>query len=141
MSKKLNLPTVLITTEYLSGKTLQELADIYQVNRGTIKNQLNLSNVLPRPRRKDFFNESYFSSGVISHNHAYILGLLYADGYNNRTSHTVKIDLKSDDILLLSEIKQELNSTQEIKLYTNKTSYGDCQIARLRFTSFRLHSK
>jgi hypothetical protein len=135
MSKKLNLPTVLITNEYLSGNSLQETADKYQVNRGTIKNQLKLSNIQPRSHRKDFFNESYFSNGVISHNHAYILGLLYADGYNNRTSHIVKIDLKSNDIALLNEIKVEINSTQEIKLYTNKTSYGNCEIARLRFTS------
>jgi intein-encoded DNA endonuclease-like protein len=127
--------------EYLAGNSTQNIADKYLVSKTTINRYLHKTNCIFRSNgeqhRKDFFNETYFSGGIKSVDHAYILGLLYSDGYNNEKHNIVKLDLKSNDIEILQKIKSVLNSSQEIKIYLNKTDKGDCEIGRLRFTSSR----
>lgn len=57
--------------------------------------------------RKYHFNEHYFDS-IDTPNKAYILGLLYADGYNSINKWTIRIQLQYTDKEILELIRKEL---------------------------------
>ena len=128
-----------IVSEYTNGNSTIEIAKKVACSKNTIRNILIKQNIsLRKPKeahRKDFFNQSYFSNGVVSQEHAYILGLLFADGYNSEKYNLVKLDLKETDLDILEKIKFELSSTTAIKKYTNNTTYGKCNIVRLQVIS------
>jgi hypothetical protein len=67
-------------------------------------------------------DRDYFEK-IDTHNKSYILGFLYADGHINEIKNTVKIQLKSsdDELLLLNQIKNEIQYTGEIKKYQDKS--------------------
>lgn len=128
-----------IKSEYLAGSTTDRLAKQFGVSKNAIRNRLLRQGISLRnskeAHRKDFFNQAYFSNGVVSQNHAYILGLFFADGYNNEQRSSVKLDLKETDVDILEKIKLEMQSSASIKRYTNNTTHGKCKIARLQFVS------
>lgn len=128
-----------IISEYSNGSSTHDLAKYFKVSKNTIRNTLLKQGiVLRKPKeahRKDFFNQSYFSNGVVSQKHAYILGMLFADGYNNEQRSLVKLDLKETDVDILEKIKTEVQSSASIKTYVNNTTYGKCKITRLQFVS------
>lgn len=70
-------------------------------------------NINGRLKNRYTINENYFSS-IDNHNKAYILGLLYADGYvgDEKTNNIILVQ-KNENLLL--KIKEELNYTGEIK--------------------------
>lgn len=59
-------------------------------------------------------NEQYFSK-IDTHEKAYILGFLWADGHNNPRSG-LQISLQNRDIEVLENIKKELESNAPIKI-------------------------
>ena len=94
--------TVAIGNEYnVSHKTIARLLDkhgIERSNRG----------------RKYFFDEHYFDN-IDTPNKAYILGLLYADGYNSMDKYTVRIQLQYTDKSILEMIRKELRYEKPLK--------------------------
>lgn len=66
--------------------------------------------------RTYFVNENYFNR-IDTPNKAYILGFLYADGYNNEKNGSLQISLQNRDIVILEKIKRETESTCNIKNY------------------------
>lgn len=84
-------------------------------------------------RRKYTVNEEYFS--IESHNMAYILGFLAADGTVGKDTNTIKIGLAGIDYDFLVSIQQEIKSDRGVKKYTNSKGFDCCQIS---FTSQKI---
>lgn len=65
-------------------------------------------------------DENFFEK-IDTEEKAYILGFMYADGtvYNDRA----KLDLQSEDIQILNDIKQVMNIKSSIKVYKNKNTW------------------
>lgn len=77
----------------------------------------------PRKTWNDYYSESFnvkYFDILDSHDKAYILGLLYADGYSSIVERSTIISLKESDKYLLDEIAQRLNSKLEIKRVENQ---------------------
>lgn len=64
-------------------------------------------------KRKYSLNEDYFDE-IDTPNKAYILGFLYADGYNNRINNTVVLSLNREDREILEKISKEVGSTKPL---------------------------
>jgi len=71
------------------------------------------------PIQEDFFDK------INTEKKAYILGLLYADGYNQTERNTVSISLKEDDKDILEKITSIIQPTKPlIHIITNKSKKG-----------------
>lgn len=81
--------------------------------------------------RKYTINDNYFK--VQSHNMAYILGLIAADGNISSKENGVSISLKETDKEILEKINEELNNSRPIKVY-ERTDRNE-KVAKLLFWS------
>lgn len=81
-------------------------------------------------------NEEYFN--YESHNMAYILGFIAADGTVREKSNEIKITLSSVDKELLEKIREELNSDRPLREYSDNNGYSKVE---LDFTSPIIKSK
>lgn len=96
---------------YDSGLTAKEIAKHYGfASPGPIRLVFKRNNWCFRTKevrpRKYNINQNYFNS-INTPNQAYILGFLYADGYNS--NHGIEIVLNKKDIEILDFIKKELS--------------------------------
>lgn len=64
-------------------------------------------------KRKYILNESYFDE-IDTPNKAYILGFLYADGYNNRINNSIVLSLSKKDREILEKISEEVGSNKPL---------------------------
>ncbi|MAX51482.1 MAG: hypothetical protein CMH22_05840 [Methylophaga sp.] len=85
-------------------------------------------------QRKYKINEEFFDE-IDTEEKAYVLGLLYADGYNNTDRNSVKIVLKNSDRNILDRIKNLIQPSKKLYLYKNETSYGNSDICHLDITN------
>lgn len=83
--------------------------------------------------RKYSIDDNYFKTQ--SHNMAYILGLLAADGSVSSKENGVFIQLKADDKKILEDINKELKNTHPIKVYSCIKEERKEEIAKLSFWS------
>ena len=77
----------------------------YQINYILEKN--GIAKTFSEARREYGLDEHYFDE-IDTPNKAYILGFLYADGYNNDINHTVVLTLHERDKNTLEKIRKEL---------------------------------
>lgn len=77
----------------------------YQINYILEKN--GIAKTFSEARREYGLDEHYFDE-IDTPNKAYILGFLYADGYNNDINHTVVLTLHEKDKDTLEKIRKEL---------------------------------
>lgn len=95
----------------------------YQINYILEKN--NISKTFSEARREYYLNEYYFDK-IDTPNKAYILGFLYADGYNNDINHTIVLSLQEKDKDTLEKIRNEIGCEKplyhihSINKYDNK---------------------
>lgn len=77
---------------------------------------LDNNNIVRQNRiaKKYEYNVNYFDS-IDTPNKAYILGLLFADGYNGKSKQTIRLQLQECDIDVLLRIKDELNLSKSLK--------------------------
>ena len=114
-----------ITNMYLSGITVDDIVKKYRVSNKTIYDILKLKNVklLDYGEHSKIYtlNEHYFDV-IDTHNKAYILGLLYADGCN--TEKCITLSLQSSDKYILESINNELSSNRPLKFlpYSQKNN-------------------
>ena len=95
--------TVLIGKEFgVSHKTIARLLEKNGIARSYVGN------------RRYHFDEHYFDF-IDTPNKAYILGLLYADGYNSVDKWTIRIQLQYTDKEILELIKKELKLEKPLK--------------------------
>lgn len=100
-------------------KTLQELG----VHVNTFQEAMGL-------QRHYNVNDNYFK--IQSHNMAYILGFLSADGGVSKDTNHITIDLKDIDEEILYKIKKELSAEAPLEHYVNNSG---CHYSRLRICS------
>lgn len=117
---------------YISGKTLTEIAKIAECDHSNIKTHLERMNVVRRvptiTSRKYSINETYFEK-VDNEKKAYILGFLYADGYNQQTKNQIRLTLQGQDVHILEEIKFCLDYNKPLmKIEREKGVYYDLSI-------------
>lgn len=103
---------------YVEGKSTSEIAMLANVSARYIRMVLSDSNVPRRAigswKRKYDITENYFKTW--SHNMAYILGFIAADGVIQKENQCVSVSQKESYIL--EDIKKELKTNQP--LYQNK---------------------
>lgn len=87
---------------YLSGVSLGDIAKQYNSTRATVSKQLK-NNGVDIDRYTYHFDEHYFDN-IDSQDKAYILGLLWADGYNNIDKGSIIVSLQRPDKDLLEKI-------------------------------------
>lgn len=88
--------------------------------------------------RKLEVNEKYFDGGIKTHECAYILGLFYADGYNNEDKGALGINLKACDASLLQNISAILGGNREVRIYSIKYKNEYKEYAHLYIGNRRL---
>jgi hypothetical protein len=114
-TKKKNLDIHKLVEDYRNGKGIPTLAAKYKVSNGVIANRLHNCDTIFRSAadsaRKYDIDENYFET-INSNEKAYILGLLFADGYNHVNKNTIVLQLSSPDEYILSLIGN--------KIYRNK---------------------
>ena len=107
------------------NKSSEEIATFYGVKRYKINYILKKNNIqksFSESRRKYNIDINYFDE-IDTPNKAYILGFLYADGYNNRINNTVVLSLKREDEEILEKINKELKNEKPIYRYDYINNY------------------
>ena len=92
------------------------IGKLFGVSHKVISKVLEKNNI-PRTKtghRKYHFDEHYFDV-INTPNKAYILGLLYADGYNSLDKLTIRLQLQYTDKEILELIRKELNLEKPLK--------------------------
>ena len=129
MYVKQKMSTVAIGKIYgCTHKPITKVLKKYEINRvGNGRRQYNL-------------NEHYFDK-IDTPNKAYILGFLYADGYNGREKATVTMSLQEEDGYILEQIRQELESEKPLEYldYSNKHDFGYTYKNQYRLLMFSAH--
>lgn len=99
---------------YASGVSSNVISERLQIHSRVVLQCVRL--VMDVRHRVYQLDEHYFDV-IDSPNKAYILGFLYADGYNNYQTRTVSLDLKYVDVDILRRISKELKTNRPL-LYT-----------------------
>lgn len=122
---KLNEHIEDIVEMYLKGKSCPEISKKFNCTSNAILYQLKKRKITRRTNsqinRKYTLNENFFNK-INNQNKAYILGLLYADGYNFIKENKVVLQLHKQDKQILEEISKKIKSNkplQEIKVKNN----------------------
>ena len=110
---------------YTKGISTTKMADIISMGQGDISKYLKDNDVSLRPT--DFYNRRYtvdhdYFEVIDTHDKAYILGLLAADGYVEDKKHTVNIGLQERDKYCLEWVNSCLGSNAPIKLSQKKNN-------------------
>lgn len=90
-----------------------ELANLLNVSKRSISRVLNERNINTKRKNRYILNESYFNN-IDSEEKAYILGLIYADGFVGDDKFN-NIVITSIDLDILEKIKKEFEFTGEIR--------------------------
>ena len=102
---------------YRSGLSRDKIAKMYGVSNTVISRILKKCGVQMRDDshkgRIYTLDEEYFDN-ICTHNQAYILGLLYADGCNHPPRNTFFIELQERDRKILEQIRDELQSNHPL---------------------------
>ena len=122
-----NLEKEDIVSLYINGETTISIAEKYNVSDETIRRWLNILGI-KRRSAKYHVNQNYFDV-IDDQNKAYILGLLYADGYNNVKNHCVSITLQEKDKHILESISNLVESDRPLRFVNNSKknqNWSDC---------------
>lgn len=130
-----------ITNDYVINKIgVYSLSRKYHLSEDVIKRTLRNKGITLRnyteakqEGRKYSINDDYFKTQT--HNMAYILGLLAADGNVSKKENQVSLSLINEDKELLEQINKELNNSRPIKEYTVSTEPQRKPMAKLQFWS------
>ena len=125
---KIQISKEQIKQYYLEGKSTVEIAQIANCNQSNINSHLKRMGVSirkPFEIRRYSLNKEYFKS-IDTQEKAYILGFLYADGYNQETKNQIRLTLQKQDKDILDKINIELNHNKPLLLL--RDSYLDLSI-------------
>lgn len=110
----------------VEGLNSYKIAEVYKISYKSVVKVLDeygINRIYSGGSRKYTFNEHYFDV-IDTNNKAYILGFLYADGYNGVDRNIVSINLQERDKELLDKIKIELDSNNQLT-YLDYSHYND----------------
>lgn len=104
---------------YCEGLSSVKISKHFDIKYQDVLNILKINNIEIRGRssmnRKYTINENYFDI-IDSKEKVYILGFLYADGYNHETKGSIVVSIHKKDISVLEFIKKELKYDFNIKV-------------------------
>lgn len=133
-----------MVNKYLLGESAKEISLQYGITGSSVGSMLKRRNIKTRSQkeiqRKYKVDDNFFDV-VDSEEKAYILGFLYADGYNNTDLNYIEITLNNKDINILRIFKDILKCDrplQKIKVKLNNKEYNHI---RLNITSERLSQR
>ena len=119
--------------------TQKEICRTLLISESVIRKTLDRNNVKRRStsecNRRYALNEHYFDE-INTPSKAYILGLLYADGYHNVKDNTISITLQEEDKHILESINILINSNRPLRFINNNEknpNWKNCY--QLSFTS------
>ena len=119
---------------YNDGMTSYELGDMYNMSDESMRRWLQLWGIAMR-HTKYVFDEYYFDI-IDNQDKAYILGLLYADGYHNVKKNTISITLQEEDKNILEHISFLINSNKPLRFVPNHEKHFNWKNCyQLSFTS------
>lgn len=108
-----------IIERYNNGMSTYEISKLYSTSDETIRCWLEKYGV---DRRHSIYTvNDYYFDNIETQEQAYILGLFYADGYNNQKKHTINIVLQEDDKHILDEINILIENSHPL-IFVNKNS-------------------
>lgn len=113
-----------IVDMYLNGYSSVKIGQLYDMSHKPVLSVLDKMGV-PRnwnSLRKYNINEHYFDN-IDTPNKAYILGLLYADGYNNTSINAIRLSLQEDDKQILEDISKELDYNAPLIFYEHSKEH------------------
>jgi len=121
-----------IIYDYKNNITNKEISKKYNLNRGVVqsilkRNNIKLKTLSESSRKHNLLDENYFNN-IDTNEKAYILGLLYSDGYINKNGFGISLHEKDKEILeKISNIiygKVVLGYRKERETtYSNKKNY------------------
>jgi intein-encoded DNA endonuclease-like protein len=120
---KIKISKEQIKTLYLEGKTMIEIAKIAKCNFSNIRSHLHRMGVEIRKSdkyRKYEIDENFFKV-INTEEKAYMLGFLYADGYNQSSKNQVRLTLSSIDAEVLLKFNIFLNYDRPLLYLKNNT--------------------
>lgn len=105
----------------------RDIGKLFNISHGAIdriveKYNLKIRGVGGGGTRRYTLNSNYFDN-IDTPNKAYILGFLYADGYNCITSQTVKLQLQEQDKHILERINKEIGSNKPLEFCDNSNKH------------------
>lgn len=110
-----------IVEKYLTGDySCHVLAREYKIDHGSISDLLKANGVsvnqnLSELCRKYTLNEHYFDS-ISTEEQSYLLGLMYADSYNNEETGSICLALQTEDRYILEWFNLQINSNRPISV-------------------------
>lgn len=146
MSKKLNIDINKAILMYENGSSTKQIANLFNCSDVTIQNRLRLNNIKLRTAsenaRRYKVNESFFRK-IDTPEKAYILGFIFADGYNYRNDiskdYKLKIRIHPKDINLLETFRILLESEKPVYVENQTNGYKPGEpIANLTICSKKL---
>lgn len=155
MDKCENIKQLRYNEKYFTDKEKEQIKDMYLNGNSTVKigKLFNVSNhVISKVldsfgikrtgvgRRKYSLDEYYFDE-INTHNKAYCLGFLYADGCNMKNKSTISMSLEEGDKDILELIRHEINVDRELEFidYSDKHDFGYTYKNQYRLLMFSAH--
>lgn len=125
-----------IVTKYLSGMSTTRIGISLMISHKLVNKILDKYGVSRTNNgvRKWSLKEDYFDC-IDTQNKAYILGFLYADGYNDVKKKAIRLQLRYDDKEILEKINLELGSNRPLKFIN-----CSCKVAKNGFVSKDMYS-
>lgn len=101
---------------YLNGETLESIAKIAECNYSNVRVHLRRMGVSirkPFEYRKYSVSQSFFEK-VDTEKKAYMLGFLFADGYNQESKNQIRLTLQSKDAEILKKFSKLLKYSKPL---------------------------
>lgn len=98
-------------------KTMQEIADLFNISRTTVfyyLKKFNIPFINKYPVKEDYFDK------IDTEDKAYFLGLLYADGCNNESRNAISIGLQEKDRYILEIFKEKIGLNKPLSFRDRK---------------------
>jgi len=131
-----------IVKKYLLGESAKDISLQYGITGSSVGSMLKRRNIKTRSQKeiqRKYDADDNFFDFVDSEEKAYILGFLYADGYNNTDLNYIEITLHNKDIELLYKIRNILKCDRPLQKI--KDTNKEYTHIRLNITSERLSQK
>lgn len=107
------------------NQSSQAIADFFKSKRGQINYLLKKHNIQKNSsevKRKYTLDEHFFDK-IDTQNKAYILGFLYADGYNNPINNSIVLSLSLEDKDTLEKIRKAIGTNKPLYDYSYVSNF------------------